>query len=157
MHNNISEHISYHEATKTFCKVDNIPSPFALENMRLLAEAVYEPLRKHFGSPIRINSFFRCSEVNTAVGGSVSSQHMCGAASGCREAAIDISSMTGRPTNADLFNWLREHVEYDQLIWEFGSDIEPSWIHVSYRPGNNRKRCLKSYKAGGKTFYKIKE
>ena len=157
MHDKVSDHISYLEATRSSCKIANVPSPFALENMKLLAENVFEPLRKHFGSPIRINSFYRCHAVNTVVGGSASSQHMCGTVSGHKEAAIDISSMTGRPSNADLFNWLREHVEFDQLIWEFGSDIEPDWIHVSYRPGNNRKRCLKSYKTAGRTFYKIKE
>lgn len=154
-YNNISDHISYDEAVKTSCKLTNIPSAKSLENMRLLANAIFEPLRCHFGMPIRINSFYRCYEVNTSIGGSTASQHMCGALSGWKEAAIDITSMTRAPTNATLFKWLRENVEFDQLIWEFGSDIGPDWIHVSYRHNANRKQIMKSTRISGKTVYRI--
>ena len=75
----ISEHISYREATRSATAmrrgIDNNPSDFDLKRMKLLAENVFEPLRKWYGKPIRVNSFFRCTELNRAVRGSKTSQH----------------------------------------------------------------------------------
>ena len=149
----ISEHISYKEGvysiTATRRGINNIPNGDELNNMILLAEEVFEPLRAYVGGPIKINSFFRSPELNTAIGGSSKSQH-------CKGQAIDIDDTFGRMTNAEMYHWIKEYLEFDQMIWEFGNDDNPDWIHISYvSPEDNRNRCLKAYKDNGKTKYMV--
>jgi len=149
----ISEHISYKEGTysntATRRGIDNTPNDEQLANMELIADNVFEPLRTYVGGPIKINSFFRCPELNTAIGGSSKSQH-------CKGQAIDIDDTFGRMTNAEMFHWIKEYLEFDQMIWEFGDDDNPNWVHISYVSlEDNRNRCLKAYKDNGKTKYKI--
>ena len=117
--------------------------------MELVAEEVFEPLRGWVSGPIKINSFFRCPELNTAIGGSTKSQH-------CQGQAIDLDDTFGRATNAEMYHYIKEHLDFDQLIWEFGDDDNPDWIHVSYvSEEDNRNRCLKAYRKKGKTLYKV--
>ena len=117
--------------------------------MELLAEEVFEPLRIYVGGPIKINSFFRSPELNTIIGGSRTSQH-------CKGQAMDIDDTFGLMTNADMYYWIKENLDFDQMIWEFGDDENPAWVHVSYvSPLKNRRRCLKAYKDNGKTKYKV--
>ena len=156
---NISPHISYTEATKsntaTRNGIDNNPDECQLENMTLVAEQCFEPLRNHHGKAIGISSFFRSVELNTAIGGSKTSQHCAGIVSGVEEAAIDIDAdmyNTGI-TNAEIYYWLRDNVVFDQLIWEFGNDTEPNWVHVSCKKWDNRHQLLKAVKIDGKTKY----
>ena len=144
---NISKHISYNEATRTSRQIDNTPNAAHLKNMVLLAEKVFEPLRKWAGEPIRINSFFRSEGVNKAVGGSRTSQHTAN-----NGAAVDLDAM-GERSNAELFNYIFENLEFDQLIWEFGNELNPNWVHVSYIATGNRKQALKAVKINGKTKY----
>ena len=149
----ISKHISDKEGvystTATRKGLANKPNQFELANMKLLAEEVFEPLRKWVGGPIRINSFFRGPELNTAIGGSKTSQH-------CKGQAVDIDDTFGRMTNAEMYHFIKEHLDFDQMIWEFGDDDNPNWVHVSYvSPEKNRNRCLKAYKENKKTKYKI--
>ena len=149
----ISKHISEKEGvysiTATRRGIDNIPNSDELNNMRLLAEEVFEPLRSYVGGPIKINSFFRCPELNTAIGGSGKSQH-------CKGQAIDIDDGFGRATNAEMYHWIKDHMDFDQMIWEFGDDDNPNWVHVSYvSEDENRNRCLKAYKEKGKTKYMV--
>ena len=149
----ISEHISYREGvystTATRLGIDNTPNDEQLENMELVAEEVFEPLRAYVGGPIKINSFFRSPKLNTAIGGSSKSQH-------CKGQAIDIDDTFGRATNAEMYHWIKENLEFDQMIWEFGDDDNPNWIHVSYvSKEDNRNRCLKAYKEYGKTAYAV--
>ena len=131
---NISEHISFDEATQSptalRLRIINTPSEMELIAMRSLAEYCFEPLRKWYGKPIKINSFYRCKELNKAVGGSNTSQH-------CKGEAIDISA-GNREENKKLYDWCKANLIYDQLIWEFGDDVGPDWVHISYAPGNNR-------------------
>lgn len=145
----ISTHISLFEATYSrtgeLAGIVNNPNLEELKNMRMLAMRIFEPLRDHIAEPIRINSFFRSLELNRKVGGSGTSQH-------CRGQAMDISSMKPSYSNADMFNYIRDNLEFDQLIWEFGNDQEPEWVHVSYA-GLNRAQVLKSQIQGGKTIY----
>jgi len=119
----ISEHISIKEATRSNTAerlgIDNFPDSPTLANMQALAENVFEPLRKHFGHPIYITSFYRSSELNKAIGGSSKSQH-------CKGQAIDIDDVIGSSTNADFFNYIKDNLEFDQLIWEFGNDDNPN-------------------------------
>ena len=120
-----------------------------MENMITIAEEVFEPLRAYVGGPIKINSFFRSPELNKAIGGSTKSQH-------CHGQAIDLDDTFGRCTNAEMFGFIKKYLDFDQIIWEFGDDNNPDWVHVSYvSPDRNRKRCLKAYKEKGKTNYKI--
>ena len=149
----ISKHISYKEATysRTAIRlnIDNKPNDEQLKNMKLIAEEVFEPLRMWVGGPIKINSFFRSPKLNTAIGGSSKSQH-------CHGQAIDLDDTFGRATNAEMFNFIKEHLNFDQMIWEFGDDDNPDWVHVSYvNNEDNRNRCLLAYKENGKTKYKV--
>ena len=147
----ISEHISYKEGvysiTATRKGIDNTPNDEQLNNMELVASEVFEPLRTYIGGPIKINSFFRCPDLNTAIGGSSKSQH-------CNGQAIDIDDTFDKATNAEMFHWIKEHMDFDQMIWEFGDDDNPDWVHVSYvSVDENRNRCLKAYREKGKTKY----
>ena len=149
----IRKHISYKEATysrtATRLNIDNKPNDEQLKNMKLIAEEVFEPLRMWVGGPIKINSFFRSPKLNTAIGGSSKSQH-------CHGQAIDLDDTFGRATNAEMFNFIREHLDFDQMIWEFGDDDNPDWVHVSYvNEKDNRQRCLLAYKNKGKTKYTV--
>ena len=149
----ISEHISYKEGvysiTATRLGVENIPNDEQLNNMELLAEKVFEPIREWVGGPIKVNSFFRGLKLNTAIGGAKSSQHMKGQ-------AIDIDDTFGLATNAEMYHWIKENLDFDQLIWEFGDDDNPNWLHVSYvAKEDNRNRCLKAYKEQGRSKYMV--
>ena len=149
----ISDHITYAEAihsnTAKRRGIDNTPSEIQVLSMKLLADKVFEPLRKFVGGPIKVNSFFRSVALNEAIGGVASSQH-------CKGQAIDIDDVYGRKTNAEMYKWIQENLDYDQMIWEFGTDTQPNWIHVSYvSKEENRNKCLKAYKEHGKTKYKV--
>jgi zinc D-Ala-D-Ala carboxypeptidase len=149
----ISKHISYKEGVYSITALrlglDNDPSDAHLQNMKLLAEKVFEPLRMHVGGPIKINSFYRGPELNAAIGGSAKSQH-------CHGQAMDIDDTFGHMKNCDMYKFIKENLEFDQMIWEFGDDSNPAWVHVSYvNPGENRKRCLKAYRENGKTKYMV--
>ena len=148
----ISKHITYKEATRSVTAlrlgIENVPNDYELQNMELVAEKVFEPLRKAVNGPIKINSFFRCEELNKAIGGSSKSQH-------CQGRAIDIDDVYGYVSNSYMYYYIKDNLDFDQLIWEFGTDTEPDWVHVSYVDSDsNRKRCLLAYKEEGKTKYK---
>ena len=149
----ISEHVSYKEgvysATATRREIDNTPNNEQLDNMELIAEKVFEPLREWVGGAIKINSFFRCPELNKAIGGSSKSQH-------CHGQAIDIDDTYGVVANSEMYHYIKENLDFDQLIWEFGDDDNPNWIHVSYvSEDSNRRRCLKAYKEQGRSKYMV--
>ena len=149
----ISEHVSYKEGVHSNTAVrrgfDNTPDPDQLKCMHEVAQYLFEPLREWVGGPIKINSFFRSPELNKTIGGSGKSQH-------CHGQAIDLDDTFGRATNAEMFEFIKKHLDFDQIIWEFGDDENPDWVHVSYvSPDQNRNRCLKAYKKNSKTNYKI--
>ena len=149
----ISDHITYAEAihsnTAKRRGIDNTPNEVQVLSMKLLADKIFEPLRKWVNGPIKVNSFFRSVALNEAIGGAASSQH-------CKGQAIDIDDVYGRKTNADMYHWIQMNLDYDQMIWEFGTDTQPNWIHVSYvSKEENRNKCLKAYKEHGKTKYKV--
>ena len=149
----ISKHISYKEGiysrTALRLNIKNEPNKEQLKNMKLLAEKVFEPLRIEVGGPIKVNSFFRSPELNKAIGGSSKSQH-------CYGQAIDLDDTFGHMSNAQMYYFIKSELDFDQMIWEFGNDGNPNWVHVSYvSPEANRKRCLKAYKENGKTKYMV--
>ena len=147
----ISKHISYKEATHSNTalrkNLDNTPNDEQLKCMEEVAENLFEPLREWVGGPIKVNSFFRGEPVNTAIGGSKRSQHMKGQ-------AIDIDDTFGYKTNAEMYHYIKDNLDFDQMIWEFGNDKNPNWVHiswVSHRP--NRKKLTIAKKVNGKTKY----
>jgi len=149
----ISKHVSMREAVESYTAkrrgIDNTPGDYELTNMTALAENIFEPLREWVGGPIKINSFFRSVELNKAIGGSSKSQH-------CQGRAIDIDDVYGHKTNAEMYNWIKENLNFDQMIWEFGTDDNPDWVHISYvSEDGNRNRCLKAEKKDGKTAYSV--
>lgn len=149
----ISKHISFKEAVKsntaTRLNLKNKPSEYHISNMVGIAVNIFEPLRKYVGGAIKINSMFRSEDLNTAIGGSITSQH-------CEGRALDLDDIYGHKTNAEMFHYIKDNLNFDQLIWEFGDDKNPSWIHVSYvSKEENRNRCLRAEKINGKTSYRL--
>ena len=139
----VSKHISYKEATHSDYakqyKIANKPSSEDIENMELLAEKVFEPLREWVGEPIRVNSMFRSPKLNSALKGAPRSSHMKGQ-------AFDITSMGGK-TNLEMFHYIIENLPFDQIIWEYGA--EPKWLHVSYvNEKENRGQVLVTKRTG---------
>jgi zinc D-Ala-D-Ala carboxypeptidase len=147
----ISKHISLKEATKSNTAqrlgIENFPNNDTLIQMQALAENIFEPLRKHVGGPIYITSFYRSPELNKAIGGSSKSQH-------CLGQAIDVDDVLGRATNKEMFEYIKDNLDFDQLIWEFGDDNNPNWVHVSYNAAGNRGNILQAVKEDGRTIYK---
>ena len=150
----ISKHVSKKEGTfsntATRRGIDNTPGSKELQNMELIAEKIFEPLRKAANGPIKINSFYRSVELNKAIGGSSKSQH-------CQGRAIDVDDVHGYMSNKEMYNYIKNNLDFDQLIWEFGTEDNPDWVHVSYVDvDNNRRRCLQAYKDdNNKTCYKV--
>jgi hypothetical protein len=127
--------------------ISNMPTPEHIENFKLLAENVFQPIREHFGVPIHISSGYRSKALNTAVGGSLSSQH-------CSGEAIDIDMDGTSVTNAQIFNYIKDNLNFDQLIAEFPVNSNPAWVHVSYESsGKQRKQILVAKKVSGATKY----
>jgi zinc D-Ala-D-Ala carboxypeptidase len=149
----VSEHLSLKEVTKSNTAqrrgIDNTPTVSHLVALKEVAENIFEPLRLHFGVPIGVSSGYRGKELNEAIGGSKRSQH-------CNGQALDLDAdIYGSITNADIFYRIKNHLDFDQLIWEFGTDEEPNWVHVSYvGDGTNRGEVLKAYRVEGRVKYK---
>jgi len=147
----ISKHVSYREGVRSRTAdrlgLENVPNTEQLKCMKEIAEGLFEPLRKWVGGPIKINSFFRGEPLNTAIGGSKRSQHMKGQ-------AMDIDDTFGYKTNAEMYHYIKDNLDFDQMVWEFGDEDNPNWIHVSYvthRP--NRKKLTVALRKNGKTVY----
>jgi zinc D-Ala-D-Ala carboxypeptidase len=127
--------------------ISNMPTPEHIENFKKLAENVFQPIRDHFGVPIHISSGYRSKALNKAIGGSLTSQH-------CQGEAIDIDMDGTSITNKQIFDFIKDNLVFDQMIWEFGTDKNPDWVHVSYEStGKQRKQILKAVKIKGKTSY----
>lgn len=150
----ISDHISYKEGVRSNTalrlNLDNTPNPEQLKCMMDIGVQLFEALREWVGGPIKINSFFRGEPTNTAIGGSKYSQHMKGQ-------AIDIDDTFGHKTNAEMFHYIKDNLDFDQMVWEFGTeypDGNPNWVHVSYVTHRaNRKKLTLAKKIDGKTKY----
>jgi zinc D-Ala-D-Ala carboxypeptidase len=148
----ISKHLSLKECTYSATAekmgiANNNLTKNHIENLKLLAEKVFEPIREHFDMPIKVSSVYRGFNLNQAIKGSITSQHCNGQAMD-----IDMSGVEGI-SNKDIFNYIKQNLDFDQLIWEFGNSKEPDWVHVSYTNDKNRKQILKAKKVNGKTQY----
>lgn len=149
----LSEHLDLSEVTRSESAkrkgISNMPTEAHIANFKLLAEKIFEPIRNYFRCPIIISSGYRSKELNAAIGGSATSQH-------CSGEAIDID-MDGTPngvTNRMVFDYIKDNLSFDQLIYEFGDSNNPDWVHVSYEStGEQRKQVLRASRSGGKTVY----
>jgi zinc D-Ala-D-Ala carboxypeptidase len=147
---NLTKNFTLEEMTKSETAlrydIDNTPNEQEISSMKLLAEKVLQPVRDHFGKGVKVNSGFRNQDVNQKVGGSRNSDHT-------RGQACDIE-IPGVP-NVELAEWIRDNLEFNQLILEFYTPGVPDsgWVHVSYIPENNKKQVLTATKKDGKTVY----
>lgn len=127
--------------------INNMPKEDSISNMKKLAVNIFQPIREHFNMPIHISSGYRSLALNKEIGGASTSQH-------CSGEAMDIDMDGTIVSNAQIFHWIKDNLVYDQLIWEFGTDANPDWVHVSYEStGKQRKQTLKGTKKNGKTVY----
>jgi hypothetical protein len=126
--------------------IDNTPNEEQIEALRLLCENILQPVRDHFGKPVKINSGFRCPTLNQATGGSATSDH-------CKGQACDFE--IDGVSNPELAEWVSQNCKYTQLILEFYTQGQPNsgWVHVSYDPNNLKKQELTAVKVAGKTTY----
>ncbi len=144
----ISKHLTLKEVIKsntaTRLGVDNSPTPIHLENLKVVAEKIFEPIRNWWGKPIGISSGYRSKALNLAIKGSATSQHCTGEA-----LDIDADIFDNGITNAEVFHFVKDHLDFDQMIWEFGTDTEPDWVHISYKTnGKNRKKLTRALPGG---------
>jgi hypothetical protein len=137
---NLSQHVTIAEFEHTSHNIPNKMNDVQIASATLLCTKVFEPLRLYLNRAITISSGYRSPALNRAVGGSATSQHK-------KAEAMDIK------IGAKGFHYIKDNLDFDQLIWEFGTDHEPQWIHVSYKKSGNRKQVLKAIKSNGKTKY----
>ena len=149
---NLTKNLTLAEVTKsntaTRLGIENIPNGGELNNLINIAEKIFQPLRDYFDVPIGISSGFRNQNLNRACGGSLASQHGKGQ-------ALDLDGdIFGGCDNIKIFRFIQHNLDFDQLIWEFGTELNPSWVHVSYvSKEKNRGQILKAFKLRGKTAY----
>ena len=156
MENIISKHLTYLEVVKSNTaikyNIDNTPNTNQLNNIVSWSINIFEPVRRFINRRLGCSSIFRSLLLNKKIGGSSTSQHCANYG-----AAGDISSrIYGYSTNKKIFDFIKDNLDFDQLIWEFGTINEPSWVHCSYvSAGKNRNEILISYKGeNNKTKYK---
>ena len=131
--------------TATRKGIDNSPNDEQLANLKALCENVLQPIRDHFGKPVRISSGLRVPELNAAIGGSTTSDHCKGMAADIEIPGVD---------NKELAEWIGENLEFRQLILEFyNGEPDSGWVHVSYDYSDNKQQVLTATKQGGKTVY----
>ena len=148
----ISEHLTLAELIRSESAkrngISNMPTPEHIANLKLLAENIFEPIRVNFRCPILISSGYRSNELNTKIGGATFSQHSFGQA-----IDIDMDGTNYGVDNEEIFYYIKDKLPFDQLIWEFGNETNPDWVHVSYS-SRHRRDVLIGYKLNGKTTYK---
>ena len=149
----ISEHVTLAEVIRSDSAkrlgISNMPTPEHIDNLKAIAENIFEPIRAHFRCPIYISSGYRSKELNKALNGAKTSQHLFGE-------ALDLD-VDGNPygiTNAMIYDYIASKLDFDQLIWEFGNTVNPDWVHVSYKKhGPQRHEILRAIKVDGLTKY----
>ena len=145
----LSKNLTLDEATKSATAIkngiSNKPSSEHLSNLIQIAAKIFQPVRDHFQKPIIVSSGYRSQALNDLIGGASGSQHSKGE-------ALDLD---GSVDNFLIFEFIKNNLEFDQLIWEFGDDENPDWVHVSYKTENNRGEVLQAVRQNGRVIYKI--
>ena len=148
----VSKNFSLKELTRTECRVDNTPDARALVNLAVLTAKILQPCRDEFG-PIRLSSAYRSKQVNTAIGGSETSDH-CAIGTA---AAADFEVISEEVSNLQLAEWIRDNLTWKQLILEFYDPDEgpnSGWVHCSYDvAGDNREEVKTAKRVQGKVKY----
>jgi len=144
----LSKNLTLGEATKSATAIkngiSNKPSGEHLSNLIQIATKIFQPVRDHFQKPIIVSSGYRSKALNDLIGGASGSQHSKGE-------ALDLD---GSVDNFLIFEFIKNNLEFDQLIWEFGDDENPDWVHVSYKTENNRGEVLQAVRQNGRVIYK---
>ena len=144
----LSKNLTLDEATKSATAIkngiSNKPSGEHLSNLIQIASKIFQPVRDHFQKPIIVSSGYRSKALNDLIGGASGSQHSKGE-------ALDLD---GSVDNFLIFEFIKNNLEFDQLIWEFGDDENPDWVHVSYKTENNRGEVLQAVRQNGRVIYK---
>lgn len=147
----LSKNLSLAEAIRSATAIRhgiaNEPTVQHSINLKRIAENIFQPIRNYLGKPLFVSSGYRSEQLNSVLKGSKTSQHMEGN-------ALDLDN---GDENYAIFNYIKDHLSFDQLIWEFGTDQNPDWVHVSYVGADNRNQILKAYKINGKTKYELWE
>lgn len=148
----LSKNLSLVEVTKSATAIKhgiaNEPTEEHLTNLKAVATNIFQPCRDYFGKPLAVTSGYRSEALNDLIGGSKRSQHSKGE-------ALDLDAQVyGGFTNAELFHHIKDNLDFDQMIWEFGTDLEPDWVHCSYKAEGNRKEVLIAYRSNGRTHYR---
>lgn len=148
----LSKNLTLGEVTKSNTAIkhgiDNKPTGEHLSNLIQIANKVFQPVRDNFRKPIAVTSGYRSEALNKRIGGSSTSQH-------CKGEALDLDAdVFGGVENWEVFEYIKNELEFDQLIWEFGTEENPAWVHVSYKASGNRGEVLKAVRQKGKTIYK---
>ena len=148
----LTENLSLAEVTKSATAIRmgiaNTPSATHLIALKEVSKNIFQPCREHFGKPLAVTSGYRSEALNEDINGSKTSQHSKGE-------ALDLDAdVFGGFSNAELFNYIKDHLDFDQLIWEFGNNNNPAWVHCSYKTRGNRNEVLIAIKTNGKTTYR---
>lgn len=153
----LSKHLSLKEATYSATAIknglNNKPNIGQLEVLKALAVNIFEPCRKFCGGPLKVTSGFRGPQLNSLIGGSLTSDHCI---NDHNMAALDLDcDVYKNSTNADLFNYIKDNLDFKQLIWEFGNDEQPNWVHVSWSTNAhfNKREILIAKRVNGRTVY----
>lgn len=148
----LTENLSLAEVTKSATAIRmgiaNTPSATHLIALKEVSKNIFQPCREHFGKPLAVTSGYRSEALNEAINGSKTSQHSKGE-------ALDLDAdVFGGFSNAELFNYIKDHLDFDQLIWEFGNNNNPAWVHCSYKTRGNRNEVLIAIKTNNQTTYR---
>jgi len=139
---NLSKNLSLSEVTysKTALRrnINNTPTEEHIENLKYVAEKVFQPIREHFGVPIYVSSGYRSKDLNEVIGGSPRSFHSHGLA-----LDLDQDGRNKGVSNADVFYFIKENLQFTELIWEFGDETNPNWVHVAIAPGREDEKKIK--------------
>ena len=139
----ISRYMSYEEATRSQTAerkgIDNTPDRTQLKRMIFVSENIFDKVRDFVGGPLTCSSFLRVPELNKAIGSTDRSFH-------CFGSAIDLKKIGNNKTYAQIFDFIRCELEFSELIWEYGDENEPAWVHVAYMEGDNRKMVKRAYR-----------
>lgn len=151
----LSKNLSLKEVTRSDTasrlNIDNTPTEEHIENLKYLAEMVFQPMRDHFATPIFVSSGYRSVKLNKAIGGSSRSFH-------CHGMALDIDQDYRNVSvgNGEIFHYIKDNLPFTELIYEFGDDNGPDWVHVALARGReNEKKVKIAKKVNGKTVYEL--
>lgn len=153
----LSENLTLKEATYSATAIkhgiNNEPNIGQLEALRGIARQVFQPCRNFIGGPLKVTSGYRSPELNKRIGGSLSSDHCI---TDHKTAALDLDcDLYGGKTNAELFHYIKDKLTFKQLIWEFGDDNNPAWVHVAYSLNEhfNKREILVAKRKGARVVY----